>query len=517
MKSTPPIRLLSAFLLMLSASCAAFASPSAEPHLLLDAQLSSAAAAPAPLHAPPRVREEQERPLYLSQDLDDSSPPLVSDAIQSLPQFKQTPIEAEPANLLLSALRGLWLLTASLLALHLLREWLRVIRIRVHRPTRTHAMEHARWPTISILIPARGSAAEQIGRLAALPGLEFDYPTERIHFVPMFDPAETSVAEAVAALSQHCAGRIHPLPMMAGPNTTLAAALHAAVANSIGSALLVLDQELPLAPDWLRKSVTPLLDPAVGCVLTRAVLTPVDGALSARLDLLADQADTLLASQNDALNLLLCGKARIRALRRQAVKSLQTPDLLQAPDGASLVLALTRLGWQSGLLGEITHYNEADSPDLIRSPRLHPGIALQSMGLISLLLDPRIPAGARRQGAAAFFSAALPLIWLASLLCGIGLYFSGAALQAGLAIALCTACSFDPHGNPGPAFRIAAAARMAGAREEIRLLPLTWLGFTHRLIDGMRQLAFSRREARREHDRSPQPPPVLASAGARHS
>lgn len=494
----PPIRLTGAMLATFIACSSAVAAPRAEESLRLDPELRSADGERT-LQTPEQVlvlTHENERPLYLSQGIAYDASDI--QALEPAPA-KAPPSDGTRTNLLNSFLQAIALLASGLLGLHLLIEWLRVVRLRVHRPPRSTTLEHARWPTLSILIPARGSPAHQIERLRALAVADFDYPAECIHFVPMFDPSDTDVAAAVTELGNLYPGKVHPLPMMAGPNTTLAAALHAAVANSIGSALIVLDQELPLPSNWLRTSITPLLDPAVGSVLTRAVLSPEGGTLSSRLDLLADQADTLLATQSDALRLLLCGKARIRALRRQAIKSLQAPDLLMAPDGASLVLALTRLGWQSSLLGEITRYTSEASPDLIRSPRLHPSLALQSMRLVSLLLDARIPAGARRQGGAAFFSAALPLIWLTNLLCGIALYFTGAPLSAGLIILLCTATSFDPHGNPGPAFRIAAAARMAGAREEIRLLPLTWLGFTHRILDGLRLLAFARREARREH------------------
>lgn len=496
---------------MLFACAAVFAASRDDERLQLDRAFNSAKADFRPQALPPAPTEEHEQPLSLSSSIkaeDAGTPQRLPELVGGTPSaLPESSTQSAPLSTLL---HGIWLLTAGLLGLHLLREWLRVLRLRVHRPARSVTLEHANWPSVSILIPARGSSARQISRIASLPDIDFDYPIDKIHFVPVFDPAEPELAEAVNTLVLKCPGRVHPLAMMAGPNTTLATALHAGVATSIGTALVVLDQDLPLRKNWLRTSITPLLDPAVGCVLSRAVSTPNDGALSARLELLADQADTVLATRDDALTLLLCGKARIRALRRQAVKSLDSPDLLQAPDGASLVLNLTRLGWQSGLLAEITSYSPEDSQDLIRAPRLHPSIALQSMRLASLLLDPRIPSGARRQGGAAFFSAALPLIWLFSLLSGIALYFAGSPLSAGLAIALCTATSFDPHGNPSPAFRIAAAARMAGVREEIRLLPLTWLGFTHRILDGMRLLVFARRSARLEHGLEPAPVRTLA-------
>lgn len=516
---TQPIRLICFAAAMLLASSQGLAAPREEKILNID-PLLHAADPDAPLALVQFDRVEDDAPLALSPAI----PPAELPALQAYTPADQLPAAAAPVAsrpapvtglraYLETGLRALWLLTALLLALHLLREWSRVMRVRVRRPPRSIAMEHAPWPTISILIPAHGDAAAQSRQLDALQSCFFDYPVERIHFVPMFDPAAAEVIAAVARLTQAFPERVHPLPMMGGSNTTLASALHAAVATSIGSALVVLDQEAPLPQAWLRQSVTPLLDPAIGAVLSRAIPAQTESALGARLALLGDHADTLIATQSDALSLLLCGKARIRALRRQAVKSLDTPDLQHAPDGAGIVLGLTRMGWQSRLLGEIVHCAAEDSPDLIKSPRMRISIAWQSMRMASLLLNPRIPLGARRQGGAAFFSAALPLIWLASLLCGIALYFVGAPLSAGLALALCAATSFDPHGHPGPAFSMAAAARMAGIRTEIQLLPLSSFSFVDRLIDGLHVLLRARLE-RPAPPATHQPAILEAEAGA---
>ena len=503
MKSTPSIRAISITLLL--ASGLALAAPDAAIHLTLDEELrpEAAQAEQAPIPFSGDEPDLAEAPLNFSRALPpaaDSGPVLAPAEVDgtraaSAPAELIPPAASRPLHTVLEAfLRLIWALTASLLCLHLAREWLRVMRVRVRRPERSIALEHAPWPAVSILIPARGDAGAQAARLDALHSCFFDYPVERIHLVPMFDPADTEVIAAVARLTQAFPERVHPLPMMAGRNVTLAAALHAANACSMGTALIVLDQEAPLPQTWLRQSVTPLLDPAVGAVLTRAIPEQTESALSARLALLGDQADTLIATQSDALSLLLCGKARIRALRRQAVKGLDAPDLQHAPDGASIVLALTRMGWQSRLLGEILECRAEDAPDLIRSPRLRLSIAWRSMRMASLLLNPRIPLGARLQGGAAFFSAALPLIWLASLASGLALYFIGAPLTAGLAVALCAATSFDPHGQPSPAFSLAAGARMAGIRTEIRLLPLSSLAFIDRILDGLRTLLRARRE-----------------------
>lgn len=491
MMSNLPIRIKHLTLATVLAAGLASAAPADEHSLTLDEELRER-----PESAEALVRSgladevgENEIPLTMSFAVPPSSvaPPAIPAPAQSAGPAPAATAEAAPPPIsaVQAVLSGVWLLAAILLCLHLGREWLRVMRVRVRRPPRSVALEHAPWPAVSILIPARGGAMAQARRLDALQSCFFDYPVDRIHFVPMFDSSNPVVTAAVARLSLAFPEHVHPLPMLRKFSSTLAEAMHTANIASIGTALVVLDQETPLPQAWLRQSVTPLLDPAVGTVLARVIPPQTEGTLSARLGRLSDHAETLIATQSDALSLLLCGKARIRALRRQAVKDLESPDLQQAPDGASIVQEMTRLGWQSRLLGDIQICGEEDAPDVILSPRLRLSIAWRSMHMASIMLNPNIPAGARVQAGSAFFSAALPLIWLASLFCGIALYLAGCPLIAGFAVALCAATAFDPYGQPGAAFGIAAAARMAGLRTEIRLLPLTFFSFVDRLIDGL--------------------------------
>lgn len=270
------------FCLALAGSCHAAGKEALQ--LRLDASLGAeASASPA---CPPEAGPAHEAAEALAAPCaqPDKQPALIrpeaSGEEAATPSLFWLPPEAAPPVLALgeglkppleTLLYTLWLLCSALLGLHVLREWTRVLRLRVRQLPRSEVLQHAPWPTVSLLVPPAGSSAEQARRLDALPDLDAGYPAGKLHFVPLFDPADSIVAQAVTRLIQRCGERVHPLPMMAGPNTTLASALHAAVAQSIGSALVVLDRELPLPGDWLRRSLSPLLDPAVGCVLTRAI------------------------------------------------------------------------------------------------------------------------------------------------------------------------------------------------------------------------------------------------------
>lgn len=397
-----------------------------------------------------------------------------------------TPESSERKGLLASLVRLLWLATAVLLLAHIIREWAKVILVRLRREKKPLVMEYANWPTVSILVVPKGDAPAQEHRLDALRNLPFDYPPNRIHFVVAYHTRDLGVRDAIHRLGKALPERVQPLPIKPEDDSCLAALLPKALNNSVGTALVVLDQHLPVPRDWLKQSLSPLLDPVVGVVLNRAIPGQVRNALATRLVALAAHADVLLATQADAIDLMLCGKARIRALRRSAYRSIKEESSSLTPDGASIVLELVRMGWQASLLADIQGTEPQFSGDTIRSPRLHPTIILQALRLAPLAISRNYPQGTRRQGRTVFFAVALPMIWLLSLTCAILLYALGDILAGGLALALCATTSFDPLGYPKPAFSLAAAARMAGIREEIRIMPLACICFLDRLFEGCR-------------------------------
>lgn len=406
-------------------------------------------------------------------------------------------------DVFVALLRVLWLVTGVFLVAHIAREWLRVILVRLRREHKPLVMEHANWPVITILVTPKGDAATQEHRLDVLKSLPFDYPPERIHFVVAYRVEDWGVRDAIHRLGKALPERVQTMAIEPEEDAAdLAALLPTAVARSTGSALIVLDQNLPVPRVWLKEAVTPLLDPAVGAVLNRAIPGQAHNLLATRLIALADHADVLLATQSDSVDLMLCGKARIRALRRSAYKRIEVHGAQLTPDGASVVLELIRNGWQTVLLADIHSPEPHMSRDTIRSPRLHPSITLQALRLAPLALARSYQRGARVQGGAAFFAAALPLIWLCSLTSALLLYAMGDILFGGLAIVLCATTSFDPLGHPKPAFSIVAAARMAGLREEIRLLPFACISFVDRMVEGCRDLMRIRPPKQRQRDSS---------------
>ena len=447
------------------------------------------------------LQMEQSLAEYPEEGPSQASPPLLvrdeglllkTDPVFDIPVGK-TSLDKEPhldtngeEGLWLPFVHFFWLGSALFLLAHIFREWGKVILMRLRREQNPKVLEYANWPIITLLVVPKGDASAQEHRLDALRSLPFDYPSNRIHFVVAYHTRDLGVRDAIHRLGKSLPERVQALPILPEDDASLATLLPRALGRSVGEALVVLDQHLPVPRDWLRNALSPLLDPAIGVVLNRAVPGQVQNALATRLVALAGHADALLANQTDALDLMLCGKARIRALRRSAYKAVEERSSELTPDGASIVLELVRSGWQASLLEDIDGTGPIFTSDTIRSPRLHPAILLQSLSLTPLALSRSYPQGARKQGRMVFFAALLPWAWIVNLILGFLLYAFGDIFTASLALALCAATSFDPLGHPKPAFSIAASARMAGIREEIRILPLASISFLDRMFEACR-------------------------------
>lgn len=475
----PGLRMRLTALLFALACQTGFAASEVERGLALEADLHSEHPASPETGEPAPQAPPEALPLILSRNILDA-PPERLDLPLEVPHLPQNVLR-ERTN---EAATGLLVLLLSLMAIHNGSGWLRMLRRRAAGPVHPIVMEHAHWPSVSILLLPLGSITRQIERIRSLATLEFGYPTARIHFVIAFERNDPGLTNAVAELKQLCPGRIHPLPIPAASGNSLNTLLEAALARSLGDALVVLDQDFPLPANWLRAAITPLLDPATAVVVSRSVFSASRTDLTTRLDLLADRAEAQLAAQEDALALLVSGKACVRALRRQALKTLPSGRLSQMENAAVIAIELTRRGWQSALLDGLSSPATADG-----AHAGHAGLrftqTLECLRLFSGLVRRRIPKLARQQAFRASTQAARTLIWQSSLLCALALYFTGSPLLSGIAVLACVASAFDPHGTAETPIRIAALARASGIREEIRLLPLFPLLHLVRTIQGM--------------------------------
>lgn len=455
--------------------------------------------------APVLAAEGDARPLVLTHQLDksearapDSAPARSAPHRETLPLRLTIALPGEnqlrPQTLASAGLAGSrsgqWLhdtLIFMLAALSLLggggllARWLLIMRRRADKPLQPAILTHAHWPVVSIVVAPRGGPATQAAQLRALAETDFGYPAERIHFVVPQAGNDDALNSAVATLQSRHEGCVHFLPPEGGSPRSEAWLIESALGSSSGDALVVLDQELPLPSDWLRGAVSPLLDPATALVISRCLLQEKKAGLAERLDLLCAHADVRMLDQADALTQLLSGKARIRSIRRQALKAITLPK--GRKNEAQLAIELARQGWQAALLeGTSIHHHIAGSD-------WHPGLrcanALRSLLLLGCVLKPRFPRMARCQILRTLGTSIGVLTWQATLACGLALYFLGEPLAAGLAAMMCALTAFDPHGIPDFPLRVGLLARDEDLRDESRLLALMPLSHLSRQIRGL--------------------------------
>ncbi|MEN3109683.1 glycosyltransferase family 2 protein [Uliginosibacterium paludis] len=372
---------------------------------------------------------------------------------------------------------GLLAMLAALTLLNSLAGWMIALRRRAERPLQPAVMTHANWPVISILIPPRGNARARIERVRELAEADFDYPAERIHFVIAHPENDDMLIHAIEELRKQREGRVHPLPCPPAGEQGLSGLVESAMTCSAGDALVLLDQDLPVPADWLRSAVSPLLDPATAIVVARCVGIAPEAGAAARLEMLSAQADARIVTQSDALARLLAGKARIRALRRQALRTTRLKG--RALSEERIALELAGQGWQAALLDGLSYRKDAIGQGL------RFGTAIRCLGLISGFLKPRFPAMARRQIRAALGTALAMLGWQAMFLCGIVLYFLGEPLAAGVAVMLCAFTAFDSHGVPDSALRAAILPPEGAQREDACLLALMPMCYLARQVQGL--------------------------------
>ena len=127
------------------------------------------------------------------------------------------------------------------------------------------------WPTVSIIVPARGRAEATRRCVQSL--LALDYPTDRREILVVDDASTPPLAPTLQDL---------PVTVLRQDrNIGQSAARNLAAAAASGTVLAFTDNDCTVEPDWLRALVPYLNDPQIAIVGGRVVATPAQGAIAA--------------------------------------------------------------------------------------------------------------------------------------------------------------------------------------------------------------------------------------------
>ncbi len=138
--------------------------------------------------------------------------------------------------------------------------------------TRTSTPRPARWPSVTVVVPARGRSSETRACVRSL--LALDYPPDGLEVLVVDDASEPPLSGALQDLPV----RVMRLEENAGQS----AARNLASEAARGEVLAFIDNDCLADPDWLRALVPSLCEPGVDVAGGR-VFPPPGGVLGGRV------------------------------------------------------------------------------------------------------------------------------------------------------------------------------------------------------------------------------------------
>ena len=342
-------------------------------------------------------------------------------------------------------------------------------------------LEYAAWPAVTVLIAAHNEEAVVADILKAL--LEVDYPREQLTIIPVNDRSTDRTREIIDDFVEE-----HPFiePFhRTGGKPGKAAALKDAMELVNTEIVLIFDADYIPGKALIRQLVAPFFDPEVGAVMGRVVpLNVGKKSLTRLLDL--ERSGGYQVDQQARMNLHLVPQygGTVAGVRKCALDEIGgwNEDAL-AEDTDLTYRLLSRAGRRC----------MKTAPNATRKCRSagRYGFARSSAGpkgtirrWLAILSRPRsVPSLSwleRIDGTLLLGVYVMGPVLLLGWLLAVILFYNGAQIGGGLTVLALGA--FTTLGNFAAFFEIAAAARLDGSRQRIRLLPLTLFGFMVSLI-----------------------------------
>lgn len=343
-------------------------------------------------------------------------------------------------------------------------------------------IDTADWPAVTVLIAAHNEEAVVADILRAL--LVVDYPQEKLAIVPVNDRSKDRTREIIDEFVERYPGRITPFHRTGG-KPGKAAALKEAMAYVKTELFLVFDADYIPGKALIRQLVAPFFDPEVGSVMGRVVPLNVGKKLLTRL-LDLERSGGYQVDQQARMNLHFVPQygGTVAGIRKDALQEIGGWNENTLAEDTDLTFRLLMSGWKTVYENRAECYEEV--PDrwpvrirqIMRWAKGHNQAMVQYAGALSHRKD--VSWWERLDGLLLLgvyaMAPVLMLGWIVALL----LFYTGAPIGGGVAVLGLAA--FTTLGNFAAFFEIAAATRLDGSRIRIRLLPLTFLGFTVSLI-----------------------------------
>ena len=337
----------------------------------------------------------------------------------------------------------------------------------------------ARWPRLAVFVPAHNE--EHVIRESLDSLLASEYPEDAFVIVPVNDRSTDRTREIVDDYAARFPGRVRPFHRQGG-TPGKAAALHEASTLVDAEVHMVFDADYIPGPRLLRQLAAPFFDPEVGAVMGRVVPLNVGRSLITRL-LDLERSGGYQVDQQARMNLRLVPQygGTVGGVRRVALEQVGgwTEDSLA--EDTDLTYRLLLHGWEVAYQNRSECYEEVPEswPTRIRQIRrwatghnqalrryLGPLMRRQRTLDLRQIVDGSLLLGVY----------VVPLLLLVGWILALIVFFSGRLPAHGL-VAILAISSFSTVGNFAAFFEVAAAVRLDGSRNRVRLLPFLFFGF----------------------------------------
>src|SRR5215469_16662817 len=341
-------------------------------------------------------------------------------------------------------------------------------------------LECADWPKITVLIAAHNEEAVVADILKAL--LDVDYPADRLTIMPVNDRSTDRTREIIDEFVA-CHARIQPFHRTTG-KPGKAAALKDAMTRVNTEIVLIFDADYVPGKALIRQLVAPFFDPEIGAVMGRVIPLNVDKKLLTRL-LDLERSGGYQVDQQARMNLHMVPQygGTVAGVRKSALDEIGGWNENALAEDTDLTYRLLLAGWKTGYANRAECYEEVPERWPVRVRQIMRWAKGHNQAMTSYL--GRIPGGdvnwwERVDGMLLLGVYLMGPVLLLGWVLAVVLFYTGVQIGGGLTILALGA--FTTLGNFAAFFEIAAAVRLDGSRQRIRLLPLTLFGFTVSLI-----------------------------------
>jgi len=382
-------------------------------------------------------------------------------------------------TIIMAANIGLWF-CILVLAIYTLRHYFFTLNrlFGRHRQPFVDVIQ-ADWPPLVVFVPAHNESRVVRDSLDAL--LTCDYPEDRLTIVPIDDRSVDDTRAILVEYAENYPGRVRPFLRDDGiPGK--AAALADAMAEHGGEIALVFDADYIPGVRLLKQLVAPFFDPEVGAVMGRVVPLNVGLSLLTRL-LDLERAGGYQVDQQARMNLRLVPQygGTVGGVRRAALAQVGGWNVDSLAEDTDLTMRLVINGWdvvyqnRSECYEEVPETWESRIRQIKRWAKGHNQALRRYVG--ALIRNRRdLPFVQVLDGVLLLGVFVVPLVLLLGWVCTVTLFYAGYPPSWGR-VTILAISSFNTVGNFAAFFQVAAASRLDGSRERIRMLPFLFLGF----------------------------------------